>query len=76
MRLFVVVAVLALTLAACAPTLESANEVGGVVSHANGVNSAKAFKVADDHCRQFGKAAQVGNTDWVYNKLVFACVAR
>lgn len=66
-----------LVLQACSsPALMSGNERGGIVSHANGTNQATAFTIADAHCHQFGRVAQVTGMDVLYNRLMFACVER
>jgi uncharacterized lipoprotein YajG len=67
----------ALLLQACAaPRLTSGNERGGIISQANGTNETAAFSVADAHCHQFGRVAQVTGMDVLYNKMMFACVER
>ena len=64
-------------LAGCAsPALTSGNERGGIISQANGTNETAAFNVADTHCHQFGRVAQVTGMDVLYNKMMFACVSR
>lgn len=66
---------LAVCLSGCAsPELTYWNERGGILSNANGTNEAAAYKVADYHCRMYGRVAQITKTDIVYNKINFACV--
>ena len=70
-------ALVALGLQGCAsPGLMSGNERGGIVEHANGTNEAAAFTVADAHCHQYGRVAQVTGMDVLYNRMMFSCVER
>lgn len=68
--LFVVAAV---ALTGCAPTLNSANERGGIVENLRPRNVPEAFQLADAHCRQYKRVARISQqTD---DTLVFDCVA-
>lgn len=75
MKLIIAGAVLALGLSGCAPTMESANEVGGQIKVGTGLNKAAAFKKADDHCRQYGKAARISGENIWDSTMTFDCVA-
>lgn len=63
-----------LTLAGCAPTLTGANERGGMISHVGGWNRDDAFKLADGHCKQFGRTARVSQLDALESIMTFDCV--
>jgi len=67
---------LVLMLAGCAPSLMAVNERGGIVRHGTGNNEADAFALADSHCRQYGRVAQVTGLDILENRMVFACVEK
>lgn len=62
-----------LSLAGCvAPSLEGANERGGMVAISDGTRK-QAFDLADAHCRRYGRAVRVTNiVEWPYT-LIFAC---
>lgn len=64
----------ALALAGCSPSLSAANERGGLVSHATGLYRGEAFQLADNHCRQFGRAARISGQDVITNTMSFDCV--
>jgi hypothetical protein len=62
-------------LAACEPALKDANEHGGSVTNAAGMEGRKAFALARAHCRRFGRDAKVaGELDMMSNLLTFDCV--
>ena len=51
------------------------NERGGIVEHVTGATEAKAFSIADAHCHEYGRVARVSGLDFVYNRLMFDCIA-
>jgi hypothetical protein len=59
--------------AGCAPRFEGVNERGGIVSFFVS-NEARAFKLADEHCRQFGRYAQFTALKDFGPEAAFACV--
>ena len=61
-------------LSACAPTLNGANERGGIVTHATGLQQSDAFALADEHCKKFGRVARVSGLDVLDNTMTFDCV--
>ena len=65
-----------LTLSSCAPTLDAANERGGVVRHTQaGTNMQGVLAIADQHCRKYGRVAQITGTDVLWSDTVtFNCV--
>lgn len=63
-----------LALAACTPSLTGANERGGMISYVNGYNRADSFALADEHCRKFGRAAKVSETNALNSTIAFDCV--
>ena len=74
MRL-VIIASLAL-LASCAPRLVFANEAGGVVKRTGSLGSDRAYALAENHCKQYGKIARIAGRDILTNSIRFDCVAK
>lgn len=65
---------LALSLAACAPRLHMANELGGTVQQAGSLGNDRAFALAEEHCAKYGKKAKiVDKTVWV-KSMRFECI--
>lgn len=62
--------------AGCAPLIVAANERGGDIEHVIGLTKAEAFKKANDHCRQFGRVAQISGYDELGSSMTFNCVDR
>ncbi len=67
--------ILMLSLAACAPTLKGANERGGIIDHVSGLTRETAFKMADGHCRKYGRVARISGQDALQSNMTFDCVA-
>ena len=66
-----------LLLAACAPSLEGANERGGIIRHTQaGLNMGAAFTMANDHCQKYGRVAQITGTDGWTDTVSFNCVEK
>lgn len=63
----------ALALSACAPQI-IANEAGGIIDNATGTNTAQAFALADQHCRQYMKRARIRETTTEVAQMTFDCV--
>ena len=64
-------------LAACAPSLEGANERGGIIRHTQaGTNIGAVFALANDHCQKYGRVAQITGTDGWTDTVSFACVEK
>tara|TARA_R110000868_G_scaffold44407_2_gene148369 strand:- start:217 stop:441 length:225 start_codon:yes stop_codon:yes gene_type:complete len=66
---------LLLLLAGCAPKLSVANERGGIVDHVSGLTRNSAFKLADNHCRKFGRVARISGQDALQSNFSFDCIA-
>ena len=64
-----------LLLVGCAPSLNAANERGGIVDHVSGLTRASAFKLADDHCRRFGRVARISGQNALESNFSFDCIA-
>jgi|GEM_PF-5214181 len=65
-----------LLLSACAPSLRTSNEAGGLVSVRGSLNGqTKAMKIADESCRKFGKVAKYESTNEFRGTVKYACVA-
>lgn len=71
----IAIAAAAALLAACGARIEGANETGGIVGFA-GSNASAAFTTADQHCRQYQRAAQMIGPTAVATQLIFRCVRR
>lgn len=67
--------VAAIGLSGCAPSLQGANEVGGMIHVGPSINNGAALKLADDHCRQYGKVARVSGENVWNSTMSFDCVA-
>ena len=77
MRLLICMALVSIGLLGCAvPALTSGDEHGGIISQTNDTNQTVAFNVANAHCQQFGRIAQVTSLDLVHYRMMFACVWR
>jgi hypothetical protein len=68
--------VIALAASACAPRLDFANEAGGVINRTGSIGSDRAYKMAEDHCSQYGKIARISGRDVLTNTMRFDCVAK
>ena len=66
----------ALVLAGCAPSLEAANERGGVMPRVIGLNRAEAFATADKHCHQYGRVARISDVNAWNSTMTFDCIDR
>lgn len=67
--------VVALLLSACAPSLVSSNEAGGIIGmNAMVSGQAKAMAAADAECRKFGKVAVSKGVNEIRNSLRYECV--
>lgn len=75
MKIVIAVAAMAFGLVACAPVIESANEVGGIIKVGSGLNRGAALNKADAHCRAYGKAARVSGQNPWDSTMTFDCVA-
>lgn len=64
------------TIAGCAPAVVAANDRGGDIEHVIGLTKADAFKKANDHCRQYGRVAQISGYDELGSSMTFNCVDR
>lgn len=51
-----------------------ANENGGVLHHVNGPTRDEAFRIAEQHCAQYGRTARVTSTDALDAAFSFECV--
>lgn len=70
-----VVAALAAGLCGCAPSLQSANSVGGIVTEGMGFRpGGDALARADAHCAKYGKAARASGENMWNGTLSFDCV--
>lgn len=67
---------LTLALCACAPRLDFANEAGGVINRTGSIGSDRAYKLAEDHCQQYGKIARISGRDVLTNTMRFDCIAK
>ena len=64
-----------LILLGCEPALQDANEHGGTVTNAAGMEGRKAFAVARAYCGRFGRDAKpTGDLNMMSNELRFDCV--
>lgn len=64
------------TLVGCAPSLDAFNERGGVIRHTQmGTNMQGVLALADQHCKQFDRVAQITGTDVALSDTVsFNCI--
>jgi len=56
-------------------SLESANQAGGSVTRVTEFTEAGAISLADEHCRHYGRVAQVTGLQLAASRLIFDCVA-
>lgn len=66
----------AFVLAGCAPSLEAANERGGVMPRVIGLNRAEAFTTANKHCHQYGRVARISDINAWNSTMTFDCIDR
>ncbi|HZK89080.1 MAG TPA: hypothetical protein VFC56_02940 [Stellaceae bacterium] len=55
--------------------MESANQAGGSVTRVTEFTEAGAISLADEHCRHYGRVAQVTGLQLAASRLIFDCVA-
>ena len=72
MRGFIIA--LSLCVAGCAPRLAFSNEAGGVINKSGSLGNDRAYAMATDHCKKFGKVARISDRDLLTNSLRFDCV--
>ena len=68
-----IVIAVALLLAGCGARLEAGNERGGIVDGRGG-GASGALAAADQHCRQFGKAAEFVGLASTPGHMIFRCL--
>jgi hypothetical protein len=56
------------------PGLVSGNKRGGIISNANVSDQAAVRNLADNHCRQYGKVAQITVVDVIGSRVKFLCI--
>jgi len=67
--------IVVLVLASCAPSMQGANERGGIIRHATSdFNREQAFQLADQHCHKFGRSVRISSTDILGDTMTFDCV--
>jgi hypothetical protein len=69
-------ALAAISLASCASSKPTGNELGGVVMH-GGMHPEQAFEAAQRHCQTYGKSARITNIkvqDYSGDPVLFDCV--
>ena len=71
MRLALIIATICL--AGCSAKLEGVTERGGLVGFPYS-NTSSAVAVADAHCRQYGRVAEIVGPGTLAAQLVFRCV--
>lgn len=72
MRIVILAAALALT--GCAPKLAFSNEAGGVIDQQASMGNDRAYALAEEHCKKYGKVAKISGTDIIENTTRFECV--
>lgn len=70
------VALIALTIGACAPRLSFSNEAGGVIDKSGSMGNDRAYAMMSEACAKYGKVPRVSHHDIITNKLYYDCVAK
>jgi hypothetical protein len=57
------------------PNLHMATEQGGVLTRVAGPTRDEALRIAEAHCRQYGRVVRITQTDTLNSSITFQCVA-
>ena len=74
LRLIAACAPAALLSGCLTPNLNISNEQGGVITRVAGPTRQEALSIAEAHCRQYGRAARITQTDTLNSSITFECV--
>jgi hypothetical protein len=75
-RRIAAIALIALTVGACAPRLSFSNEAGGVIDKSGSIGNDRAYAMMTAACARYGKLPRIGHRDILTNKLYFDCVPK